>query len=344
MLYLTTGANGVGKTLLTLKDVREKSLKEGRPVAWNGRFKLDPIKEAEWGWRRIDAKDWQAEPDGTIFLIDECHNDFPVRANGAPVPEYVRMLAEHRARGFDFFLMTQHPMNIDAFIRKIIGNPGWHRHIKRQAGAPLVSVLQWDSVKTDCEKAGSGASGQVSMVAFPKEVYGWYESATLHTAKVKIPTQAKVLLACLCLFPLIGYYAYNAVIKANPALNKAVPPVAAAGAMKSPPLATNSPGQTGPKTSAEYAQSFVPRIPGLQYTAPRYDTATTVAVVPYPAACVSMGDRCSCFTQQATSLDVPKPLCLQIVKGGFFADWQGALQDTKAGRVPLARPAPLAAL
>lgn len=124
MLYLSSGANGAGKTLFTLKDVRDLQVKTGRPVAHNGRFEL----VAEFGWKQIDAKEWQQEPDGTIFLFDECHNDFPVRGTGSAVPDYVKMLAEHRRRGFDFFLITQHPMNVDAFVRRLIGPPGWHRH------------------------------------------------------------------------------------------------------------------------------------------------------------------------------------------------------------------------
>lgn len=42
MLYLRTGSNGSCKTLFTLADVRALQVKSGRPVAWNGRFKLKP--------------------------------------------------------------------------------------------------------------------------------------------------------------------------------------------------------------------------------------------------------------------------------------------------------------
>ena len=45
MLYLISGANGAGKTLNTLKWVRERQLKENRPVCHNGRF--DPVPGGE---------------------------------------------------------------------------------------------------------------------------------------------------------------------------------------------------------------------------------------------------------------------------------------------------------
>lgn len=186
MLYLITGANGAGKTLNTLKWIRDRAVKEGRPVCHNGRFEVVEGSELS-NWRQIDIKDWQAEPDGTIFLVDECHNDFPLRPPSSQPPEYVRMLAEHRRRGFDFYLVTQHPQNIDAFVRRLIGSPGWHRHLKRAFGGDLVSVCEWPAVNPNCEKDGSGKTGTVTMQPFPKEVYGWYRSASLHTGKRKIP-------------------------------------------------------------------------------------------------------------------------------------------------------------
>lgn len=289
MIYLLTGANGSGKTLLTLKEVREKSLKESRPVYYNGRFELT----ADFGWQKIDFKDWQTVPDGAIFLMDECHNDLPVRSGKEPAPEWVKMLAEHRRRGFDFYLITQHPLNIDAFVRRLIGAPGWHRHLKRQSGAPLVSVLEWASVNEVCQKAGSGDSGSVAMVTYPKEVYTWYQSTSLDTAKIKIPFQVKVLIACLLLVPVLAYYGYTSFFSAVPGGKKV---------MSSTSSPVGQPSAPSPEkkilTSAEYVASFVPRLENLPYTAPRYDEITKPSTAPFPAACLSMGKRCSCYSQQ----------------------------------------------
>ncbi|MFE8647287.1 zonular occludens toxin domain-containing protein, partial [Sphingomonas sp. NCPPB 2930] len=205
MLHLITGGNGTGKTLNTIKWVRDLQLRENRPVAYNGRF--DAVAGGELAsWKVIDFADWQNEPDGTIFLIDECHNDLPKRAPSAAVPAHVRMLGEHRKRGFDFFLITQHPSNIDVFVRKLIASPGWHRHLKRSFGVDLVSVLEWAYVNEKCELPNSSKNGTVTMVPFPKEVYGWYTSASLHTGKKKIPKQLLVFLALLVIVPLLLYF------------------------------------------------------------------------------------------------------------------------------------------
>lgn len=331
MLYLITGANGSGKTLLTLKHVKELADKEARPVCYNGRFDLNPDGPLA-NWRKVDIKDWQSEPDGTIFFVDECHNDFPVRPNSEKPPEYVRMLAEHRKRGFDFFLITQHPQNLDVFIRRLIGNPGWHRHLKRVAGAQIVSQLQWDSVNPNCEKPGAGTSGQVRTVPYPKEVYAWYHSAQLHTGKVKIPRAVYVLVACAILVPTLGYFAFRTVTKNVMGRAEAIKPVAAAPGAPGAPAAGVPGGRADsraqPMTPAEYAVHRAPRFQGLAYTAPAYDSVTTPTVAPYPAACVE-GVRpgtsariCNCWSQQGTVLPVPADICSQIVRNGFFVDWQ----------------------
>ena len=316
MIYLRTGANGSGKTLLTLRDVREKSIKENRPVYHNGRFEVVAGGELD-SWQKIETKDWQTVPDGAIFVIDECHNpgDFPIRTAKDALPEYVKMMAEHRRRGFDFYLITQHPMNIDPFVRRLIGSPGWHQHLKRASGAPLVSVLEWAAVNDQPQKNGSGASAAVNMVTYPKEVYKWYVSTSLDTAKLKIPFQVKLLVVALLLFPVLGYYGYKTMADRGKA--KIGTPAAAAQVG-----AVSAPADKHVQTPAEFVASFNPRLAGLPQTASRYDDVTKPATAPYPAACVQMGDRCDCYTQQATKLQVPKPLCLQIVKNGFFNDWQ----------------------
>jgi zona occludens toxin len=316
MLHIISGANGAGKTLNTLKWVRERQLKENRPVCHNGRF--EPVQGGELdGWKKIDFKDWQAEPDGTIFLIDEAHNDLPNRPAGAAVPDSIKMLAEHRRRGFDFYLVTQHPQNLDSFVRRLVGPPGWHRHLKRSFGVDMVSVLEWSAVNPNCEKDGSGKTGTVTMQAFPKEVYGWYKSASLHTGKKKLPAKLWVFLACVLLIPLLIWFASSKL------LAKTEAKVQAKTASEAQAQANAMPQQVAAKlTPDQYIQERSPRLKDFPHTAPAYDEVTKPTVAPYPAACITMGKTCKCYTQQATLLQVSGPVCLQIVAQGFFVDWQ----------------------
>lgn len=336
MLYLITGANGAGKTLNTLKWVRERQLKENRPVCHNGRF--EPVEGGELSsWKKIDMKEWQSEPDGTIFLVDECHNDFPLRPPSGTPPDYVRMLAEHRRRGFDFYLVTQHPQNIDSFVRRLVGPPGWHRHLKRSFGVDMVSVLEWSAVNPNCEKDGSGKNASVSMQAYPKEVYGWYKSASLHTGKKRIPAKVWVLVACVIAIPVLGWFALSklpGVGGQKAAVQQSKPATAAAVAQTSAP-----PSPMGQKLSAvDWLDLRKPRLKDFPHTAPAYDEVVKPVHAPYPAACVMMGKTCKCYTQQATLMQVSGDVCVQIVKQGFFVEWQQA-QLTPAANPP-SRPVP----
>jgi zona occludens toxin len=330
MIYLTSGANGAGKTLNTLKAVREKQVLEGRTVYYNG-FAMKPAKATEFGWLEFDPKKWQDLPDGAILICDECQNEFPVRPSSEKLPEYVRALSEHRRRGFDFYMITQHPQNIDMFVRRLIGSPGYHRHLKRAFGANMVSVLEWSAVNGNCEKDGAGKSARVSMVAYPKEVYEWYDSASLHTAKRSIPKQVYVLVVLALVIPALFYLAFQRVT------SKATPTPAPVS------VASGAPGQnvaalpnSSAVSSVEYTAAFVPRVEGLAYTAPRYDEATKPTTAPYPAACIASKSRCECYTQQGTKLPVPPALCSRIVKGGFFMDWQP--NGTGTGSAPAVSP------
>lgn len=326
MIYLTTGANGAGKTLLTLRDVRAQQLKENRPVYYHG-FDMDEAKAAEFGWQKFDPKQWQDLPDGSICVMDECQNEFPLRRSGSDVPEYIQAIAQHRRRrGFDFWMICPHPSLIDVFIRRLIDKPSWHRHLKRAFGADVVSVLRFSSPDMKCEEPGAGARGEVSMFGYPKEVYGWYRSASLHTGKKKIPRPVFVLLACLIALPLCGYFAistlysnFNTPDKKQPAATQKQPGTNG-DTLQSQPVRAKMQAAT----ADEYISARSPRLPDFPQTAPAYDEVTKPTQAPYPAACVQMGKTCKCYTQQATLLQVSAAVCLQIVEQGFFMDWKAA--------------------
>jgi len=354
MLYLRTGGNGSGKTLFTLQDVRKLQLETGRPVCINIRpadypdkakantpyCNIKPAKLEEFGWKLIHFKDWEAQEDGTIFLVDECHYDLPQRPPSQFPPPHIAHLTEHRSRGFDFFLLTQHPGNIDKFVRNLVQAPGWHEHVKRLAGAaPVSNFCRWDSVQLQCESMGSGRSGEVKARPFPREVYDWYDSAFLHTGKLRIPKKVWVLLACLVLAPLLLFFGVRSAYRnmvgdepaqaAKPSRGQASGLVATGGVSDTPKV----------KSATEYIAAYRPRIGGLVHSAPAYDKLTEPKRVPVPAACVQMGDRCSCYTQDATPYTTSPQICAQIVKAGIWLDFEP--EGARAARDrQVDRPAP----
>lgn len=326
MIYLTTGANGAGKTLITLRDVRAQQLKENRPVYYHG-FDMDPAKAAEFGWQTFDPKKWQDLPDGSICIMDECQNEFPIRRSGSEVPDYIQAIAQHRRRrGFDFWMISPHPSLIDVFVRRLIDKPSWHRHLKRTFGADMVSSLKFSSPDMKCEEPGAGSRAELSMIGYPKEVYSWYRSASLHTGKRKIPRAVYVVIASAIVVPSALYFAITGVYKNA---TKQAKPSTEAVANQSAGNAAAPSGQnlrqvTQAMTPDEYIAHRVPRLRDFPHTAPAYDEVTKPTEAPYPAACVQMGKTCKCYTQQATLLQVSGAVCLQIVRQGFYLDWKTA--------------------
>lgn len=316
MIYLTTGGNGAGKTLFTLWDVRQAQLAQpDRPVYYHGFRPKQAI--IDFGWLPFEPEKWQDLPDGSICIFDECQNELPAKIDGK-LPDWVNAIAQHRRRrGFDFWLITPHPSLIHLNVRRLIESPSWHRHMKRTFGHDAVSELRFNFAELKCEQPSAGARGQVTMRSYPKQAYEWYESATKHTGKKQIPKQVFVLAACLVAIPVLGWYAWHSLsARGETVTEKAA--IASPAPSNAPMSAT--PGQA--VDPAEYVASFVPRFPGFAHTAPRYDEITKPTISPYPAACVASSKACHCYTQQATRLQVPDDTCRQIVKNGFFVDWE----------------------
>lgn len=347
MIYLTTGGNGAGKTLITLKDVRDQQVREGRPVYFHGFSAKQQL--LDWGWKEFDPKKWQDLPDGSICVMDECQNEFPakiteeLRKEFGEMPDYINAVAQfRRKRGFDFWMITPHPRLIHLNIRQLIESPSWHRHFKRAFGADMVSELRFNFANLKCEQPSAGKQGQVSMRAFPKEVYDWYSSASLHTGKRKLPKQLWVVIAAAFIVPAAFYGAWRSVM-GN--VTKGQQPPAVAAASSAGGSASNRSAQPALSVT-EYLAVRTARIPDFPHTAPAYDEVTKPVSAPYPAACVYAHTRktCTCYTQQGTILQTSGDTCLQIVKNGFYVDWQQAQQSppqpTQVQHAPAASPVP----
>lgn len=330
MIYLTTGGNGAGKTLFTLKDVREQQLKENRPVYYHG-FTPKPILD-EWGWKPFDPKKWQELPDGSVCIFDECQNEFPAKIQGE-LPDYINAVAQfRRKRGFDFWMITPHPSMIHVNIRRLIESPSWHRHMLRTFGTDMVSELRFGYADMKCELPGAGKRGQVSMRAYPKEVYDWYESASLHTGKRRLPKQLWMFLGALAVVPVLGFFAYKnlmgSVLKDTSQTAKISTGAGLGGGASS--YGSSQSQQMQPRMSVtEYLAVRTARVPDFPHTAPAYDEVTKPVAAPYPAACIYAHERktCTCYTQQGTIMQTGGEVCMQIVKNGFFVDWNQPQQQ-----------------
>ena len=346
MIYLHTGLPGAGKTLYTIDWVRREW--PDRAVFYSG------IKDLKLGWMKLPswergdrvAADWVEVPDGAVVVIDEAQHTFRPRAPGAKVPEHVAALETHRHRGLDIVMITQHPKLLDANVRRLCG---CYKHIVRRFGGHSAVVHEWMEVKEDPERSRQDSIRKEW--AYPKELFGVYHSAEVHTHKRRIPWRVFVawgapVLALLCLGG--GIY-----LSVRSVLDREDTIVAKAGGNGVVPGSNeNRGGQVGAvgpgvsqptfeQVQVEYLRSFVPLIPGLPHTAPAYAELTKPKQVPDPAACVLAEEKevrgiargCRCYTRQATLLpDVPEELCRQIVAHGYFRAWEEEPRFVSDGR------------
>lgn len=316
MISLTTGLPGAGKTLWTIAYVKALAEKEHRPVFYSG------IKDLALDWHEFDAENWMGCPDGSIIVIDECQRIFRPRGSGAKVPEYVSALETHRHHGLDIFLVTQHPMLMDANVRRLTER---HWHVARRFGFQRATIFEYQSCKD--QPLANTANAQRSEWSYPKEVFGYYKSAEIHTVQARMPVKYVLMVsmlfvsAALIWFFISRWYQNGEFIVPGTAppeqLQQGVAPSVAVTAQTQG--ASDRRPENKPMTVKEYVEHYQPRIEGLAYTAPAYDKVTEPEEAPVPAACFTMKSTgCRCFSQQGTRLAMPESLCESIIEKGFF--------------------------
>lgn len=312
MIHLITGLPGQGKTLRCLWLVETRRKKENRMVFFHG------INNLKLPWSELeDPKKWMDLPDGSIVVIDECQMTFRPRSSGSAVPPHVSALETHRHRGFDFYLMTQHPSFIDANVRKLTDV---HEHLMRKFGASWSTVNEWKGVKDNCDK--SRADAIRSEWKFPKEVYSWYKSAEVHTTRVRVPAKVWLLLSLPLIIAVAVWYALHSVKKIgsdNPV--EADKPGVSAPAQSGAVVAGQGRDSRGADRPDWLAQ-YVPRIPGLPHTAPRYDDVTAPVRAPVIRGCWTRGDDYGCVLDGGVFIKPARHFVDQFIRDRMFIDFE----------------------
>ena len=336
MITLLTGLPGNGKTLFALWFVKQKAERENREVYYHN------IKDLTLPWTVCDPEKWMDLPHGSIIVLDECQFVFSKKPNGSKLPDYYDQLATHRHKGFDIFLITQHPSLVDNFVRQLVGQ---HFHAVRKFGLDRATLYEWSALNPGPQLASSQKSAISLKWGYPKEVYTYYKSAEVHTVKKSIP--AKLILACafVVAVPLVGYYAlskYQDRGKVEPQASQVGNLPGAVPVASVMPSSAPSPAQpVDPVADAkQYLFNQTPRLAGLPHTAPKYDPITVPVRAPIPAACIQIGTplsdkgiRCKCFSQQGTALDVEFNMCISFARNGWFKDFdegKGGMQGELA--------------
>jgi len=334
MIELITGLPGNSKTLFSIRHLIDRASQENRAVYYAGlkEFKADDPRLKGTTWLEFDPLTWHdTVPSGALIFIDEAQTVFRARSLGTVPQKHVTELEQHRHKGLDFVLVTQHPSLIDPAIRRLAQS---HRHLIRIWGYEASTVHFWDGVKDNPEKAGPKRESQKTKWAFDKSLYGIYKSADVHTMKRQIPLRVKLLALVPVVLVACGYFAYRSVKSVAPStvpaptVSSSTPSgVGVAPAAGAPASTTKRPADPV-EDLKDYVWQQTPRVSGLPQTAPKYDALTAPVRVPVPAACIQVGDvrksasiTCKCYTQQGTPMQVEFNMCVQFAQSGFFQDF-----------------------
>ena len=142
--------------------------------------------------------------------------------------------------------------------------------------------------------------------SYPKDVFGQYKSAEVHTKHKRPVKKLKRAVAMVVIGLLVIGVMVNKLTKLNEMENEPV---------------TEMQTTLMPRTTNIYIEDWYltreSRIKGMPYTAQLYDEVTKPKIYP-KLACVSNRQRCWCYTQQSSRVDVPESMCRNIVERGYF--------------------------
>lgn len=204
MITLITAVPGSGKTLYAVSLI-DKANKEGRAVYHN----IDGLKPEMFDNPSIifDAPaDWRDTPDGSLVIYDECQQAhlYPANAKrGLVEDERLTAMETHRHTGHDLIFITQAPTFVHHHIRKLTGQ---HIHLYRARGVSGAVRYEWSHCCDSPNDRNEQKRSDSVMWKFPSQYYPYYQSATVHTHKFKLPNKIKMLLIilipCICV---VGY-------------------------------------------------------------------------------------------------------------------------------------------
>lgn len=336
MIYLRTGLPGSGKTLRTIWEAMQ-AVEAGREVFALNVNGLDHdatgIKPAPFD----DLSQWQELPPGAVLIVDEVQKYLhPVAANTRQ-PDWIEAFTRNRHTGIDLHFVTQHPRLINYYVRELVN---YHEHLIRLDGNMERTRVYYAEGLMDLGRRGPPRDAAFKLWRYPKDIYGVYKSAELHTVKRYVPQRLKIAAAAAVVLVL----AVGVAVWAMSSITGKVPePDTEQAAIEAPaPAPTDATGwdtfDLGPKvqggkwsTAEEYATIHTPMIDGMPWTAPAYaDRQVTADPEIYCVIFHSEPERCTCLSEQGTRVYVNEVTCRTVARDGVYNPYRQNLRAAGA--------------
>ncbi|WP_149193474.1 zonular occludens toxin domain-containing protein [Luteimonas suaedae] len=357
MIILITGQPGNGKTLRAMALMLEEyernaeAVKQGKEESRRFFSNVAGSTTAEnqdafpWVEAMPDHNDWTQLPHGAYVLLDEAHADgktpgleryghlFPSTGRpGESDDMRIRAMSTHRHGGYDLVLMTQWPTKLHHQLRTLVGK---HIHMNRAMGLQRAGVLTWTRTQVDPYDERQREKAEEEIWVYPKDLYGRYKSATLHTAtyKFKVPRKIWGALSMLLVALLVGWGLWLFVFKPDAAASvSSEDTLEGSAALGQAPLGAAGPPRTSDDgevrwlSSTDYAEDHLPRFATMPWTAPVFDQRQ-VTVDPLLLCMSGEGGvdangewreaGCTCLTEQGTQYDIGQGECRRVARRGM---------------------------
>lgn len=331
-MILVTGGMRSGKTLYTISELSKEF--GDMPVFYHD---IEGLKMPTWVEYKT-PRNWHNDlPDNCILVVDEAHKVWPVRSGVQAAPPDEEAMAEQGHRGIRIVLITQHPNNLSAFVRRLVTR---HIHVHRSLGLLAATVFTWDFFQEHPNGKNATATATRARWSYNKKFFGKYVSAVNHDQynRKRIPAFIYVIPFAAVAVLGFGYLGINSMTKipAPEDFGKAF------GSKLAPGVAGTTSGAQHAKHTTQAAPTniFDPMNIGatqvvavdrqLPHKQPMYAKLDEPKRAPHPAACVQRAEAsCVCYTQDATILDIDPRYCQDFVQGKVFAYWKKDHAETK---------------
>lgn len=281
MITLITGVPGAGKTLRAVFEI-EALRKQGRAVFSDIAGHCAPgILPA--------PDDWRDTPEGSVVVYDEAQKKYPSTGKpGVAQDERIRALETHRHTGHDVFFITQEPALIHHHIRKLVGR---HIHVHRAAGLRRATLFTWDFAVSAPNDRNEQKRADTENWQYPKDLFRYYKSATVHTHKFQIPKKIAAILA-VCVV-VVGFVAWRIFDNGG--------------------LAFFNAAEAKHERSAQAAAVGGPVAPAPQPLQSSLNSWAYAPSVPAVIGCVGTETTCRCFGKDGAQLDLDLGTCLNVL-------------------------------
>ncbi len=329
MIYLFTGNMGTGKTsrvvsmILNNEDgLFKMKLEDGTEVDRPLYFcHIDGLDKRKFNAHELTEEEIMSAPlrdiipQGAVLIVDEAHYTYPVRAAGRPVPPYIQELTELRHHGHTVILMTQHPSQLDVFVRNLVSK---HTHLERKAVG--MKQYTWYKCVTSLDNPAAVTGVESSSWKPPKDAFKYYKSSSQHQKfKKNIPLAVWALIGIFAFMAWKGYNVYQ-IYQQGTGQSEVVQSVSDSSSNEQQAInETDQPKIQQDINSNLKPEDFVPTLAEKPESKPIYDNVRQVKTFEYIAGCVEGGNSgCTCYSDQGTPLkEITKAMCKEYVKNGL---------------------------